>query len=162
MHFTKKTVLGVLIAGALNSAPLLAAGDANFVAKVSRAKKSLYASADAAFVKTMSEKGAEIMQAGITPSQVRDVSKWAGLGFSLGVCAATDTQLADWFAAFDKLSISQSFSGSEVVKTFYEVGSNALSEGRADDTLAGLTSAEKAGFCRVEMAAVNEIIKEFR
>lgn len=162
MKFFQKTIMGLLIASALSNSPAIAATDANFTSKVSRTKKSLYASADAAFVKTMSESGAEIMQAGMTSSQVRDVSKWGVLGFSLGVCSATNTQLANWFAAFDKLSISQSFSGSELVKTFYDIGSRALSEGKADSTFSRLTSAEKARFCRVEMAAVNEIISEFR
>lgn len=161
MNFLQKTVTGLLLQSTLSYVPAIAATDSSFISKVSRSKQSLYASADAAYVKTMSENGAEIIRAGISPSQVRDVSKWGVLGFSLGVCSATDPQLANWFSAFDKLSISKSFGGSEVVKTFYDIGSRSLSEGRADGTFSRLTSAEKEGFCRAELAAVNEIIGEF-
>lgn len=161
MKFYQKPVMAIFIASLMLSVPAIAATDASFVAKVSRTKQKINASADAAFVKSMSEKGTEIMRAGIFPAQVRDASKWGFLGFSLGVCPATNSQLANWLAAFDKLSISKSFGGSEVTKTFYDIGIRALSEGRADDTLLSLTSAEKAEFCRVEMAAVSEIISEF-
>jgi len=160
MKFYHKPVMAILIASLMPSVPAIAAPDASFIAKVSRTKQKINDSADAAFVKSMTEKGTEIMRAGIFPAQVRDAHKWGFLGFSLGVCSATNSQLANWLAAFDKLSISKSFGGSEVVKTFYDIGIRALSEGRADDTLSSLTSAEKDEFCRVEMAAVSEVISE--
>jgi hypothetical protein len=160
MKFYHKPVMAIFIATLTLSVPAIAAPDASFVAKVNRTKQEINASADAAFVKHMSEKGAEIMQAGIFPAQVRDASKWGFLGFSLGVCPATNSQIANWLAAFDKLSISKSFAGSEVVKTFYDIGIRTLSEGRASDTLSSLTSAEKAALCRLEMTAVSEIISE--
>ncbi|WP_395628168.1 hypothetical protein [Sphingorhabdus sp.] len=160
MKFYHKPVIAIFIASLIPSAPAIAARDASFIAKVSRTKQKINESADAAFVKSMSEKGTEIMRAGIFPAQVRDASKWGYLGFSLGVCPATNSQIANWLAAFDKLSISKSFAGSDVVKTFYDIGIRALSEGRTDDTLSSLTSAEKDEFCRVEMAAVSEVISE--
>lgn len=153
--------MAIFIASLMPSGPAIAAPDGSFIAKVNRTKQEINASADAAFVKSMSEKGTEIMRAGIFPAQVRDASKWGFLGFSLGVCSATNSQLANWLAAFDKLSISKSFAGSEVVKTFYDIGIRTLSEGRASETLSSLTSAEKAELCRVEMAAVSEFIREF-
>jgi hypothetical protein len=127
-------------------------------ASIQASVRSLDKAADEAFVKTWAEYSDVASANGITASQVRSGTRWMITGYSLGICKASDRDLADWFTKFDALRLGRGPRAIDLRESLRRSGMDGLTEGQDGTELDELNSAERTRFCKVEMEAVRRVL----
>jgi hypothetical protein len=127
-------------------------------AKVQSALAGMVRASDKAFVKTWTEASDELVNLGITADQVKKATRWGGAAYSLGICNAQDNKISNWIIMFDDIIKPDSENANNIKAMFYKIGIDSLKAGKSGNVLDNLTAAEKAGYCSVELAAVDRLL----
>lgn len=124
-----------------------------FAAKVAEAKASLVKTADDVYL----EMAAQSQGAGMTARTVRDLALWQLIGYSLGTCKRHNSQadMVRWLSSFDFVDIGLPAETSGEIRQ--SGNSSVIKGGKAD---LGLTAVQEAAYCRVELAAIRQLMTE--
>jgi hypothetical protein len=133
-------------------------------AEVQSAKASLREAADGAFLAGWSDYGSDAARDGVTASEVRSASQWAVIGYSFGICRdlVSDPLMADWLTAFDRISFGYGAASQKLREVYRQKGNDLISEGAENADYGAKGSASRDKLCRSDLAAIREILREWR
>lgn len=118
----------------------------------------MLAGADEAFIDLWSRSSGKATAAGITASEARRLARWGFVSFSVGMCDTflTITDKADYEERLDAFAYAITEGNADGVRFVREIADKWQSDGKASRP----PFDQRKSFCRVELAAVRELLRE--
>lgn len=137
----------------LAAAGQVSAAPRPFATEVAKAKADMLESADDVYLKM----AADSQTAGISAGATRNLALWQLIGYSLGLCKRHNSQadMVRWLSSFDFVNVGLP---AEMSGEIRQSGNATVIKGGQADL--GLTAVQEAAYCRVELAAIRQLMTE--